>query len=409
MAGCTYLLQLWMWSRLPVGRPEVLPRRVWNPAGVAPTVAYLWDVTSSPYAISERAYIEYSNELDALSPSSVTWEPYNEEEVLALPLNPLCTRDADLFRMRCPLICFYAVEIHLPHRVSRQFGLLQAYPPDPVSTSIDLHKFDRVRQRKVTDFAHHHRDMIEWWNRMEGNVIDPAQPHSNANFRDYLSWYHSATRYRLRQKWTGEDYADIASSDDDDTQYDKQCREGTVVELAPILDRVGTSISESVTDIGRILQSPPGNESGLREFLERLQRRLRRAAGRCGCRPQVLEDVAPAPSHRSGHSGVAASSSAARAGHSGVAGSSSHTFTQDDEEHQEIEGDEDQELEGDEQQELEGMEQQPDELGMSQLPDAPPSTQPIQRRRRPPVRHTPGTDALGKAKGKGKARGSRGG
>jgi len=46
-----------------------------------------------------------------------------------------------------------------------------------------------------------------------------------------------------------------------------------------------------------------------------------------------------------------------------------------------------------------------DELGLSQLPDAP-STQPPQvarRRRRSPSRYTPGTDALGH-KGKGKTR-----
>jgi hypothetical protein len=70
----------------------------------------------------------------------VEWEPYNTEVVLAMPLNPMCRRDQDLSRMRCPLICFYAVEIHLPHRVARQFGLAQAFPSDEVSTSIDLHK-----------------------------------------------------------------------------------------------------------------------------------------------------------------------------------------------------------------------------------------------------------------------------
>jgi hypothetical protein len=31
IGGCTFLLQLWMWSRLPVGRPQVLPRRPWFP------------------------------------------------------------------------------------------------------------------------------------------------------------------------------------------------------------------------------------------------------------------------------------------------------------------------------------------------------------------------------------------
>jgi hypothetical protein len=46
-----------------------------------------------------------------------------------------------------------------------------------------------------------------------------------------LAWY------KLRQKWTGDDYAEIASSDDEDTIYDTCAREGTIVEIAPILDR----------------------------------------------------------------------------------------------------------------------------------------------------------------------------
>ncbi|CAN6247071.1 unnamed protein product [Urochloa humidicola] len=399
MAGCTYLLQLWMWSRIPVGQPEVLPRRIWNPPGVAelaPTVAYLWDVTFAPYAITERAYLEYSNELDALSPSSVVWEPYEEPDVLALPLNYMCTRDRALFRMRCPLICFYAVEIHLPHRVSRQFNLLQSYPPEPFSTSIDLHKFDRVRQQKVTDFAHHHREMIEWWDRMEVNVQDPAEPHRNANFREYLAWYHSVTRYKLRQRWTGADYADIASSDDDNTTYDKACREGIVVELAPILDRAGTSIRDSVTDIDRFLRSPlVEDSSAAKDFLQKLQRRLKRVAARCGCRAQVLSDVAAGPFHRASGSAAAASFSHGtarqhRASGSTAAASSSTTPTFSDDLGDDDDGEQSQ--------------QQHEEIGMSQMPDAPPSSQPAQRRRRPPVRHTPGIDALGRGKGKGKRR-----
>ena len=31
LSGCVYLLQLWMWARLLVGRPEVLARREWFP------------------------------------------------------------------------------------------------------------------------------------------------------------------------------------------------------------------------------------------------------------------------------------------------------------------------------------------------------------------------------------------
>jgi hypothetical protein len=57
--------------------------------------------------------------------------------------------------------------------------------------------------------------------------------------------------------------------------------------------------------------------------------------------------------------------------------------------------DEDDDAQGDEQ----------EELGGSKLDDAPPATQPAQRRRQPPRRHTPSTDALGKARGKCKANG----
>jgi hypothetical protein len=68
------------------------------------------------------------------------WEPYNELEVQQLGLSTMCSVDEDLYGMRCPLICFYAVEYHLPHRVARQFGLRQEWPVKPFSTSVELHK-----------------------------------------------------------------------------------------------------------------------------------------------------------------------------------------------------------------------------------------------------------------------------
>jgi hypothetical protein len=77
---------------------------------------------------------------------------------------------------------------------------------------------------------------------MEENVLPVEGPHNNANFRAYLTWYHTATRYRLRQRWTQDDYADIASSDDENTTYDVRGREGQAVELGPILDRVVCSL-----------------------------------------------------------------------------------------------------------------------------------------------------------------------
>ena len=67
---------------------------------------------------------------------------------------------------------------------------------------------------------------------------DDQQPHSNEQFREYLAWYSRATHMRLRQQWTGVDYADIESSEDEDTVYDRSTREGRVVEAGPMFDHV---------------------------------------------------------------------------------------------------------------------------------------------------------------------------
>ena len=70
-----YLLQLWMWARLSVGRPEVLAPREWFP-GQPPhrqlTWAYLWDQVRVPHARLQRAYIEFTSDLDTLTASSVS-------------------------------------------------------------------------------------------------------------------------------------------------------------------------------------------------------------------------------------------------------------------------------------------------------------------------------------------------
>jgi hypothetical protein len=46
IGGCVYLLQIWMWFRIPVGRPHVFQPRPWNIVGndhLRPTYAYVWD------------------------------------------------------------------------------------------------------------------------------------------------------------------------------------------------------------------------------------------------------------------------------------------------------------------------------------------------------------------------------
>ena len=88
----------------------------------------------------------------------------------------------------------------------------------------------------MTDFEHHHHAYIDKWKWMELNCVYMFWMHRNSVFREYLSWYHGVTRYRLRPAWTQDDYTDIGSSNDDYTVYDDRTRVGTQVETAPILD-----------------------------------------------------------------------------------------------------------------------------------------------------------------------------
>ena len=73
---------------------------------------------------------------------------------------------------------------------------------------------------------------------MGDNLDENEEPHTNREFRRYQTWYQQATRCRLRPQWTGDDYCDMESTDDEVTTYDKATRLGTQVEAAPILDRV---------------------------------------------------------------------------------------------------------------------------------------------------------------------------
>ena len=73
-------------------------------------------------------------------PLQVVWEPYEDVQAQQLTLSNECFANEDMYTMTCPLICFYAVEYHLAHRVARQFGLRQDWHVPPFSTSVELHK-----------------------------------------------------------------------------------------------------------------------------------------------------------------------------------------------------------------------------------------------------------------------------
>ena len=64
-----------MWLRLPIDRPRHYVPIAWptmEPPDMRPTAAYLWDKVGPPHATNACSYVEFSNELDALVPSSIS-------------------------------------------------------------------------------------------------------------------------------------------------------------------------------------------------------------------------------------------------------------------------------------------------------------------------------------------------
>jgi hypothetical protein len=59
-------------------------------------------------------------------------------------------------------------------------------------------RLDRKKNKKIFDWAHHHRDYIEMWELFDENVDDDNEAHTNIDYRRYQAWYHQATRPRLK-------------------------------------------------------------------------------------------------------------------------------------------------------------------------------------------------------------------
>ena len=86
MGGFVWAFSIWMWERLPVGRPEKMPRRPWEDYSEDgdesrnPTVAYEWDVVKLYTGLNKTSYKTYTNEMDALT----HWQVYELAQHLSL-------------------------------------------------------------------------------------------------------------------------------------------------------------------------------------------------------------------------------------------------------------------------------------------------------------------------------------
>ena len=122
----------------------------------------------------------------------VLWDPYPADAYAAVPDHSGIQSDA--WRASVPLICFDIVQVHLPERVLRQYGLVQGIPP-PCDTDAEMHvstcKGQGTRNWSEINGCH----IAHWDQRLkfiaQGAPIDAAGASTTA---DYLPWFLSITR-----------------------------------------------------------------------------------------------------------------------------------------------------------------------------------------------------------------------
>ncbi|KAH0776782.1 hypothetical protein KY290_008193 [Solanum tuberosum] len=98
------------------------------------------------------------------------WEPYSANLIESLP--DYCHVGRDIWRARVPIFCSDVVEVHLPDRVMRQFGLVQEIPSSFPFDATHFHHDRRGRPNTNWELEH-----AQWYD-------DP-----------YLIWFRRITRF----------------------------------------------------------------------------------------------------------------------------------------------------------------------------------------------------------------------
>ncbi|SPT15472.1 unnamed protein product [Triticum aestivum] len=220
-------------------------------------------------------YQKYVAELDTITPEQVEWQPYGADHRLGytpeISINPMCLRDRDLWLMRCPLICNWAVEFHLPHRVFRQFGLFQPHPPEWVDTDKALHRLDRRRRRKIKDWDKHHALYVTRFQfcaeQARSSARAQLREHNPLDFDNYIRWLLENTRVEICPPAYNEDILEepVNFEDLSKGKYNRDVRVGQGVPAVPVINYVRSEIKKAADESQSILENTPvgkGNDDG---------------------------------------------------------------------------------------------------------------------------------------------------
>ncbi|XP_042481925.1 serine/threonine-protein phosphatase 7 long form homolog isoform X3 [Macadamia integrifolia] len=183
IGGSMTLFTVWAYERLGVGRPDVVRLCRPFPRSVR------WKCRRRTDNI-HNCYRPYRQELDQLKECEVNWQPY--ATLASAPLVGLIGSYIGLARTW--LIHFNVVEMHLPDRCLRQFGLEQNVPQ-----SVARWQRHTVARLGIDYKDLFQREVSEWTYFNDSFEIVNAPPESNPGITqsNYLQWYLRVSHVRI--------------------------------------------------------------------------------------------------------------------------------------------------------------------------------------------------------------------
>ncbi|KAM3290281.1 hypothetical protein P3S67_018570 [Capsicum chacoense] len=151
IVGYLPLLQVWAWERITALRPQIVGKR--DTGDIFPN-----DLHRGPHDTGWDA-------LDSMTEDQFIWEPYNDDLIESLP--DYCRAGRDMWCVRVLIFYWDVVEVHLPDRVMRQFGL-QRVIPNPFLFDSTHFCHDR-RGRPNTNWELEHAQWLPF-GRSENNI-----------------------------------------------------------------------------------------------------------------------------------------------------------------------------------------------------------------------------------------------
>ncbi|XP_057432696.1 serine/threonine-protein phosphatase 7 long form homolog [Lotus japonicus] len=171
IGGCTYLLQIWAWERIPMTAPETIPIL---PLGCP--LAGRWGRNPNRVDVGRQTnQIDlWRIKLDELRAEDFVWRPYLDHVINSLPER--CRQSMHLWRSVVPMICYAFVEWHQPDRALQQFGMFQGVPDPPYQ--IDKLPDITLSGKEEEDWVTAMMPFIQMWGqRHQRTVQQPVGEH----------------------------------------------------------------------------------------------------------------------------------------------------------------------------------------------------------------------------------------